>query len=212
VRKLDNDTPILTSCSHHTTITPEPERGRRRSPAPSLRLSPLRSLRLATAPADIVAGPPPVAVFVKTNTRVTDAAPGERNRGRIFQPLDMSLVRTQIHIVLSGKRITAGRARLPRATVALRVVEPTPRQSARVVTTAVSCVGKELVGTSVIVNPRLAALGWGQTDRVCCTDHSIGARARARDDCAWRCAWIFVSVALSCLTHAQRSIPSQTWS
>jgi hypothetical protein len=64
--------------------------------APDLSASLLQSLRLATAPTDIVAGLPPVAFFSKTNALVTDTAPGGIICGRILQPLEMGLVRTKV--------------------------------------------------------------------------------------------------------------------
>ena len=132
------------------------------SPAPALSATLLRSLRLTTAPTDIVAGPPPVALFSKTNALVTNTAPGGFNRWRIFQPLEMGLVRTPIDINLGCERITTWRARLPLAAVAFMVVEPTQGKAAMVVITVVSGVGKELVGMGVIANPLRATLGLGQ--------------------------------------------------
>jgi hypothetical protein len=148
---------LFTPHGHHPLSPREMDR----SPAPAGFASPLRSLRLTTAATDIVAGPPPVAVCSKPNALVTDPTPGGFNRGRIFQPLEGVVVRTPININPGCNRVTASRARLPRAAVAFRVMEPTQGQAARVMITAMSRVGTELVGMGIIATPLLAALGLG---------------------------------------------------
>jgi hypothetical protein len=124
--------------------------------------SPLRTLCLATAPTDIAARPTPIAVFAKTNTPLTDAAQGGFVGGRIFQSLDVVLLGAHIHIELRCKHTTAWLSRLPLAPVAFIIVETTQGKAARVVVTAVSGVGKELIGRGVITNPVLATLGLSQ--------------------------------------------------
>jgi hypothetical protein len=109
-----------------------------------------------------VADPPPIAVFAKTNARVTDAAQGGCIGGQILQSLEVGLVRPQIHINLSGKRMTAWLTRPPLAAVAFRVVEAPPGKAAMIVITTVSGVGKAFIGMGVIANPRLATVGLGQ--------------------------------------------------
>jgi hypothetical protein len=52
--------------------------------------------------------------------------------------------------------------RLPLAWVAFVIVEATQREAAMVVVTAVSGVGKELIGMGVIADPPLATLGLSQ--------------------------------------------------
>jgi hypothetical protein len=124
--------------------------------------SPLRTLCLATAPTDIAARSTPIAVFAKTNTPLTDAAQGGFVCEQIFQSLEVVLIGANIHIELSCKRTTAWLTRLPLAPVAFIIVETTQGKAAMVVVTAVSGVGKELVGMGVITNPLLATLGLGQ--------------------------------------------------
>jgi hypothetical protein len=143
----------------HCPLSP---RGMNGSPASAWFASPLRSLRLATAPTDIVSSPPPEAVFSKTNALLTDTTSGRFNRGRILQSLEVVLIGAKIYIELSCKRTTAGLTRLPLAVVAFVIVEATQREAAMVVVTAVSGIGKELIGMGVIANPLLTALGLGQ--------------------------------------------------
>jgi hypothetical protein len=67
-----------------------------------------------------------------------------------------------VHIEVSCKRTTAWLTRLPLAAVAFVIVETTQREAAMVVVTAVSGVGKELIGMGVIADPPLATLGLSQ--------------------------------------------------
>jgi hypothetical protein len=153
-----------------------------RSPAPAGFASPLRSLRLTTAATDIVAGPPPVAVFSKPNALVTDTTPGGFNRGRIFPPLEGVVVRTQININLGCKRITASPARLPRAAVAFRVMEPTQGQAARIVITAMSVARRKRAHR--YGHHRKSTAGrtrFGSTHRVCRTQTAAPMRRDERE-------------------------------